>query len=79
MVLATGRPLRSAKTVNRMLSAVAGFYEYHARNGVEFARELSDERRAGRGNYKPFLHGIARPRRAAGSGGCASSVGYLGR
>jgi integrase/recombinase XerD len=59
VVLPTGRPHRSAKTVNRVLSAVAGFYEYHARNGVEFARELSDERRSGRGNYKPFLHGIA--------------------
>jgi integrase/recombinase XerD len=59
VVLATGRPHRSTKTVNRMLTAVAGIYEYHARNGVEFARALSDERRSGRGSYKPFLHGIA--------------------
>lgn len=69
VVFPTGRPHRSAKTVNRMLSAVAGFYEYHARNGVEFARELSDERRVGRGNYKPFLHGIAQ----------AKSRGRVGR
>ena len=59
VMLPSARSHRSTKTVNRMLTAVAGFYEYHARNGVEFARELSDERRAGRGNYKPFLHGIA--------------------
>jgi integrase/recombinase XerD len=62
VVLPTGRPHRSTKTVNRMLCAVAGFYEYHARNGVEFGRALSDERRAGRGSYKPFLHGIAQAR-----------------
>lgn len=51
---------RSAATVNRMLCSVSGFYEYHARNGVEFARELCEERRSGRGGYRPFLHGIAR-------------------
>ena len=59
LVLPSAPAHRSTKTVNRMLCAVAGFYEYHARNGVQFARELSDERRAGRGSFKPFLHGIA--------------------
>ena len=62
VVLASGRPHRSTVTVNRMLSAVAGFYDFHARDGVEFARALVDERRLGRGSYKPFLHGIARTR-----------------
>ncbi|MCA1699512.1 MAG: site-specific integrase [Actinobacteria bacterium] len=60
LMLPTARPRRSTRTVNRMLSAVAGFYEYHARNGLEFARALTDERRSGRGSYKPLLHGIAR-------------------
>jgi site-specific recombinase XerD len=31
IVLASGRPARSASTVNRMLTAVFGFYDFHAR------------------------------------------------
>jgi integrase/recombinase XerD len=63
-VLATGRPSRASSTVNRILTAVFGFYEFHARHGVEVARALADERRLGRGGFKAFLHGIApsRPR-----------------
>ena len=60
IVLATGRPARGSSTVNRMLTALFGFYEYHARNGVEVAKVLVDKARSGRGSYKPFLHGIAR-------------------
>jgi integrase/recombinase XerD len=60
VVLPTGSAARSTRTVNRMLTAVAGLYEFHARNGVAFARELVDERRSGRGSFKPFLHGLAR-------------------
>jgi len=60
VVLAGGRPARSSATVNRMLTAVFGFYEFHARNGVEVARALVERARSGRGGYKPFLHGIAR-------------------
>jgi integrase/recombinase XerD len=60
VMLASARPHRSTATVNRMPSAVAGFYDYHARDGVEFARALVDERRLGHGSYKPFLHGVAR-------------------
>lgn len=59
VLLPSARPRRSAATVNRILSAVAGFYGYQARNGLDFARVLSDERRSGRGAFKPFLHGIA--------------------
>jgi integrase/recombinase XerD len=68
VVLATGRPARASSTVNRILTAVFGFYEFHARHGVEVARALVDERRMGRGNFKPFLHGIApsRPRGRVG-------------
>jgi len=59
VVLASARPARSSSTVNRMLTAVFGFYEFHARNGVEVAKALVDRARLGRGSYKPFLHGIA--------------------
>jgi integrase/recombinase XerD len=59
IVLANGRPARSSSTVNRMLTAVFGFYEFHARDGVEVAKMLVDRARSGRGSYKPFLHGIA--------------------
>jgi integrase/recombinase XerD len=51
-----------------MLSAVAEFYDYHARNGVEVARALVEERRSGRGSYKPFWHGIARAKSRGGVG-----------
>lgn len=59
IVLANARPARCSSTVNRMLTAVFGFYEFHARNGVEVAKALVDRARSGRGSYKPFLHGIA--------------------
>jgi integrase/recombinase XerD len=68
VVLKGGRAARSASTVNRILTAVFGFYEFHARHGVPVARALVDERRMGRGGFKPFLHGIApsRPRGRVG-------------
>jgi len=68
VVLAGGSAARSASTVNRVLTAVFGFYEFHARDGVAVARVLVDERGMGRGNFKPFLHGIApsRPRGRVG-------------
>jgi integrase/recombinase XerD len=68
VVLQGGIAARSASTVNRILTAVFGFYEFHARNGVDVARALVDERRMGCGNFKAFLHGIApsRPRNRVG-------------
>jgi len=68
VVLEGGGAARSASTVNRILTAVFGFYEFHARHGVEVARALVDERRMGRGSFKPFLRGIApsRPRGRVG-------------
>jgi integrase/recombinase XerD len=60
VVLANGRPRRAPRTVNRMLTAVFGFYDFHARHGVEVAKVLVDQTRSGRGSYKPFLQGIAR-------------------
>ena len=60
VVLASGDPHRGRRTVNRALSAVTAFYEYHQRNGLEFASSLIDYTRSGRGSYRPFLHGIAK-------------------
>ena len=60
IVLEQGTPARTASSVNRALSAVFGFYEFHARSGVELARELVARARSGYGGYRPFLHGIAK-------------------
>ncbi len=62
IVLDNGTASRSAATVNRHLAAVFGFYEFHARCGVEVASGLVAWRRIGRGSYKPFLHHITRGR-----------------
>jgi integrase/recombinase XerD len=64
VVLSEQAARRCARTVNRMLTAVVGFYEFQGRQGNRLARELVVQTRGGRGDYKPFLHGIAaaRPR-----------------
>src|ERR1019366_6433265 len=62
IVLESGTPARAASSVNRRLSAVFGFYEFHARCGVPLARELVARGRSGYGAHKPFLHGIAKAR-----------------
>jgi integrase/recombinase XerD len=54
------RPARSPATTNRALTAVMGFYEFHARHGVTVAAQLVDRSRSGRGSYRPFLYGIAK-------------------
>ena len=63
----------SAATVNRKLSALCGFYEHHARRGVDVAAVLSVWRpdrgeRSQATSWKPFLthaaRGTAQPRRA---------------
>jgi integrase/recombinase XerD len=60
IVLASGTPRRAPSTVNRVLTAVFGLYDYHVRNGVDVAPVLVDATRSGRGRYRPFLEGIAR-------------------
>ena len=60
LVLSEDAARRSARTVNRMLTGVVGFYEFQGRRGNTLARELVVQTRAGRGGYRPFLHGIAR-------------------
>jgi integrase/recombinase XerD len=62
VVLAEESARLSARTVNRMLSGVVGFYEFQARRGSTLAKDLVVRTRSGRGGYKPFLHGIARAR-----------------
>ncbi|MHB1943346.1 MAG: site-specific integrase [Acidiferrobacteraceae bacterium] len=55
----------SVSTVNRKLSALASFYEFHSRHGVDVARLLTKWRPGARGgSWKPFLaHLGARPER----------------
>lgn len=62
IVLDTGTARRSAATVNRHLAAVFGFYDHHARAGVEVAADLVAWRRVGRGSYKPLLHHVTKGR-----------------
>ena len=62
IVLAEESARLSARTVNRMLGGVVGFYEFQARRGSTLAQDLVVKTRSGRGVYKPFLHGIARSR-----------------
>jgi integrase/recombinase XerD len=62
VVLVEGSARLSARTVDRMLSGVVGFYEFQARRGSTLARDLVVKMRSGRGGYKSFLHGIARGR-----------------
>jgi integrase/recombinase XerD len=46
----------SAATVNRKLSALSSFYEFHARHGVDLGELLTAWRPGGRGgSWKPFL------------------------
>ncbi len=65
IVLDSGDAARSPATVNRHLAAVFGFYEHHARSGVDAAASLVAWRRVGRGSYKPFLHHITKGRPVA--------------
>lgn len=65
IVLADHAARRSAKSVNRMLTAIVAFYEFHARRGNKLAEALVVRTRSGRGSYKPFLTGIAQPRSRA--------------
>ena len=62
IVLEHGTALRTPATVNRHLAGVFGFYEFHARSGVEVASGLVAWRRLGRGSYKPFLHHVSKGR-----------------
>lgn len=52
-------PARSEATVSRVQSAVFAFYDFHRLEGVELAAHLTTFIGQRRGNYKPFLHGIA--------------------
>lgn len=58
IVLDDRSAVRGEATVNRHLAAVFGFYDYHARSGVDVATNLVAWRRVSRGSYKPFLHHV---------------------
>jgi hypothetical protein len=55
VVLADEAARLAPRTVNRMLTAVVGFYELQARRGNTLAKDLIVKTRTGRGGYKPFL------------------------
>lgn len=57
---------RSAASVNRMLTAVIGFYEFHGRRGNALATQLVVQTRSGSGGFKPMLHGLGRRQRKRG-------------
>jgi integrase/recombinase XerD len=58
IVLDMSASRRAESTVNRHLAAVFGFYDFHARAGVDLAESLVAWRRVPRGSYKPFLHHV---------------------
>jgi integrase len=62
IVLADGSGVRGPATVNRYLAGVFGFYDHHARTGLQVAAELVSWRRVSRGSYKPFLHHVTKGR-----------------
>jgi integrase/recombinase XerD len=62
IVLDDTAAVRSEATVNRHLAALFGFYDFHARSGVDLAADLVAWRRVARGSYKPFLHHVTRGR-----------------
>ena len=62
IVLADGTGARDPATVNRYLAGVFGFYDHHARTGLQVAAELVSWRRISRGSYKPFLHHVTKGR-----------------
>lgn len=62
IVLDDTAAIRSVATVNRHLAALFGFYDFHARSGVELAASLVAWRRVARGSYKPFLHHVTKGR-----------------
>jgi integrase/recombinase XerD len=69
---------RSARTVNRMLTSIVGFYEFYGRRGNRLAAELVEKTRYGYGGYKPFLAGIA-PLKRRGRAGRLPEVKRLPR
>src|SRR5262245_31459388 len=60
IVLAGGTGVREPATVNRYLAGVFGFYDHHARTGLQVAAELVSWRRMSRGSYKPDLPDVAK-------------------
>ena len=56
VALPSATPFCSAATINRKLSALSSFYEFHARHGVDLGELLTRWQPGGRGgSFKPFL------------------------
>lgn len=55
IVLAEESARLSARTVNRMLSGVVGFYEFQARRGSTLAQDLVVKTRSGCGVSEPLI------------------------
>lgn len=56
VALPSATPFCSTATINRKLSALSSFYEFHARHGVDLGELLTTWRPGGRGgSWKPFL------------------------
>ena len=70
----------AAVTVNRKLSALASFYEFHQRHGVAALGELLARWRPGRrgGSWQPFLAHLGDGRSGIGRSRCGWSGGRRG-
>ena len=79
VVLAEEAARLSARTVNRMLSGVVGFYEFQARRGATLARELVVRRAAAAAAISRFCMGSRAAVRVAGRCGCRSAGRCRGR
>lgn len=58
VLLRDAEPKRSTRSVNRALTAIVAFYEFHSRRGNTLAKDLVVQTRSGQGGYKPLLHGM---------------------
>ena len=73
VVLAEEAARLSARTVNRMLSGVVGFYEFQARRGSTLAQDLLVKTRSGRVAISRFCTGSRAAARVAERSGCPSA------
>ena len=73
VVLAEEAARLSARTVNRMLSGVVGFYEFQARRGSTLAQDLVVKTRRAAAATSRFCTGSRAAARAGGRCGCPSA------
>ena len=78
IVLEHGTPARAVSSVNRTLSAVFGFYEFHARTGCRSRVSWSHAAVLAMAATSRFCTASRRRGRAAGLGGCGRLSGCRG-